>query len=500
MIFRPFLRSVVPVSVRSTTTSIRSGTFASEAPYEGKSRTGIPSLPKILRRDFRVLGRDPAVRPDPAHVVDRFVAVDGHDDLHVPLAGLAVGEGRPPSPPPPSPAPSRGRRCRGRSSPSPRRSGSPAAGGSSPSRSARHRCTGYSPGPSAFTSRSASLKSWRVWASRLPFGSAMVIIIPLHIQEKRMGEKGGWSGNGMDHEPGEQFRLKPRGFRGHDPPGICDGENHVFTLTGCIEKATANSPRSTSASRSRSGRAPPRYWSRGSPRGSVIPRIPVSTRSWRTDTSRESIGDRHGSTGVEHSYQIPSRYMCRTWNCEAGRTCGGRWKADVSTSPYARTEKDSPIFCRKPWGVYAEIGNETAVPVDPDPVMREKHPHEAARLVRIPALSWFPQFRHIHGRFGPVVPVSDIYGRDTGKSRPQPARACTGRRRQRPHERHRRHRIPGYRVGNPPAPHRPDRQGQLPGTGGRQVRCAHRRYRYGMSGRSPCRTGSVHCRRIRLSW
>ncbi len=61
MILSPFLRRVVPVSVRSTTTSIRSGTFASEAPYEWKSWTGIFRSSKNFRvsSGYSVVTREP---------------------------------------------------------------------------------------------------------------------------------------------------------------------------------------------------------------------------------------------------------------------------------------------------------------------------------------------------------------------------------------------------------------------------------------------------------
>ena len=47
---------------------------------------------KELPREFGVFGGDPAARTDLARVLDRFVAVDSNHDLHVSLAGLAVGE------------------------------------------------------------------------------------------------------------------------------------------------------------------------------------------------------------------------------------------------------------------------------------------------------------------------------------------------------------------------------------------------------------------------
>ena len=46
MIFRPFFLRVEPVSVRSTTTSVSSGTLASVAPKENWMSTGIPRFEK----------------------------------------------------------------------------------------------------------------------------------------------------------------------------------------------------------------------------------------------------------------------------------------------------------------------------------------------------------------------------------------------------------------------------------------------------------------------
>ncbi|OPY55551.1 MAG: hypothetical protein A4E51_00770 [Methanosaeta sp. PtaU1.Bin055] len=62
-ILRPFLTRVEPVSVRSTTASASSGTFASVAPKEFSTSTGIPRPSKnfFVMRGYSVEILDPGV-------------------------------------------------------------------------------------------------------------------------------------------------------------------------------------------------------------------------------------------------------------------------------------------------------------------------------------------------------------------------------------------------------------------------------------------------------
>ena len=78
---------VVPVSVRFTTTSMRSGTFASDAPNEWKSWTGIFRSAKyfFVNSGYSVVTRLPA---DLCGVFNRFVAMDSDYDLDVAFSGL----------------------------------------------------------------------------------------------------------------------------------------------------------------------------------------------------------------------------------------------------------------------------------------------------------------------------------------------------------------------------------------------------------------------------
>ena len=95
MIFIPCARRVLPVSVMSTIASTISGTFASVAPNDQTTFTGMPKCVEVPLGDMQELGGDAGAGRDLPRAVGGVFVRDGeHDPRAVSGPALRVGERR----------------------------------------------------------------------------------------------------------------------------------------------------------------------------------------------------------------------------------------------------------------------------------------------------------------------------------------------------------------------------------------------------------------------